>query len=230
MKAKDIMTTPVVSVGPETAVHDIAKLLVDHRISTVPVIDDGQNLVGIVSEGDLMFRAEVGTERYRSWWLRFFSSMESLATEYAKTYGLKARDLMTRTPQTVGEDTSLADVARVLESLHIKRVPVVRDGRVVGIVSRANLVQALASGQGKSQTAADLDNLIRNNVTTTLAGQPWKTLLPRNVIVTDGVAHLWGFINSEEERIATRVAVERVPGVKGIEDHMIIRPLVLMDD
>ena len=130
MKAKDIMTTPVVSVGPETAIHDIAKLLVDRRISAVPVIDDGQRLVGIVSEGDLMFRPEIGSEHHRSWWLGWFSSMESLATEYAKTYGLKARDVMTQTPQTVGEEASLTEVARVLESFHIKRVPVVRDGRL----------------------------------------------------------------------------------------------------
>lgn len=229
MNAKDVMTTLVVSVGPETAVRDIAKLLVDRRISAVPVIADGEQLVGIVSEGDLMFRPEIGSEQHRSWWLRMFSSMESLATEYAKTYGLKARDVMTRTPQTVGEETSLAEIARVLESFHIKRVPVVRDGRVVGIVSRANLVQALASAQGNGWTAAEFDKLIRDKVTTTLAGQPWETGLPRNVIVADGVVHLWGLLNSEEERTATRVAVERVSGVKGIEDHLIIRPTVLMD-
>jgi osmotically-inducible protein OsmY len=137
---------------------------------------------------------------------------------------------MTPKPITVTEDTSAAQIGEILESSHIKRVPVVRDDRVVGIVSRANLVQALASAQTALSQRTDDDAAIRGNIIAALSSRPWETALPKNVIVQQGVVHLWGIVNSVEERAAVRVAVERTPGVKRIEDHLVLRPIVLMDD
>jgi CBS-domain-containing membrane protein len=186
--------------------------------------------VGIVSEGDLIRRPEADTATRRSWWLYFFSSLETAAAQYAKSYGLLARDVMTPTPITLTEDTSAAEIADILERFHIKRVPVVRDDRIVGIVSRANLVRTLASAQTALSQRIEDDAVIRNGVIAALSGQPWETALPKNVIVQQGVVHLWGMVNSLEERAAVRVAVERTPGVKRIEDHLVLRPIVLMDD
>ena len=230
MKAKDIMTTPVISVRPDTSVKEMVRLLADHRISAVPVIDGTQRLVGIVSEGDLIRRPEADTATRRSWWLYVFSSLETAAAQYAKSYGLLARDVMTPKPITVTEDASAAEIAEILESFHIKHVPVVSDDRIVGIVSRANLVQALASAQTALSQRIDDDAVIRDNVIAALSGQPWETALPKNVIVQQGVVHLWGMVNSVEERAAVRVATERTPGVKRVEDHLVLRPIVLMGD
>jgi CBS domain-containing protein len=230
MRAKDIMTTPVISAGPETPIREIAQLLVDNRISAVPIIDGTQRLVGIVSEGDLMRRPEAGTETRRSWWLYFFTSLETAAAQYARSHGLLARDVMTPKPVTATEDADASEIAEVLESFHIKRVPIVRDGRVIGIVSRANLVQALASAKAPASQRTDDDSVIRENTIAALSGQPWETALPKNVIVQHGVVHLWGIANSVEERSAAQVAVEHVPGVKRIENHLVLRPMVLMDD
>jgi CBS-domain-containing membrane protein len=155
--------------------------------------------------------------------------LETAAAQYTKSYGLLARDVMTPKPITVSEDTS-AEIAEILESFHIKHVPVVSDDRIVGIVSRANLVQALASAQTALSQRIDDDAVIRDNVIAALSGQPWETALPKNVIVQQGVVHLWGMVNSVEERAAVRVAVVRTPGVKRIEDHLVLRPIVLMDD
>ena len=146
MQARDIMTERVITVGPETTVREIATLLLERRISAVPVVEESGEIVGIVSEGDLIHRNEIGTElRGRSWWLRLFDDSAALAERYSKSHGAKARDVMTRDVVSVDETVSLADIAELLETKHIKRVPVIRDGRLAGIVSRADLVRALAA-------------------------------------------------------------------------------------
>jgi CBS domain-containing protein len=144
MEARDVMTLGVVTVGPDMPVAQVAKLMLDNRISGVPVLTDDK-LVGIVSEGDFLRRAELGTERHHSRWLEIFATGTSLAGEYVKTHGQTAGDIMSRDVVTVAPDTSLGDVATILESKHIKRVPVVEEGRLVGIISRANLLHALAT-------------------------------------------------------------------------------------
>jgi CBS domain-containing protein len=229
MKVRDVMTTSVVSVTSDETVKDIATLLLQQRISAVFVVDDAGFPIGVVSEGDLMRRAETDTERTRSWWLRQFLDSSVLATEYAKSHGRRARDVMSRPVISVSEDTTLNEAATLLETHRIKRLPVFRDGSIVGVISRANLVRALASIDSTPKTTEDLDRSIRDKLAAELKSQPWASADTKNIIVENGVVHLWGLIASEEERTATRVATEQVPGVRAIEDHLVLRPLVRMD-
>jgi CBS domain-containing protein len=219
MRAGDVMTTDVVTVSPEARVEEIARLMLEHHISAVPVVDARGRLAGIVSEGDLVRRIETGTAGTRAWWLELLADPATLAIDYVKTHGRRAADVMTRTVVTVEEDASLADVARLLEGRRIKRVPVVRDGRVVGIVSRADLVRGLAVRSIETATVAD-DRAIREGVLAVLRGQPWWIGTYQTVVVIDGVVHLWGMARSAAERAAIRVAAETVPGVRGVEDHL----------
>jgi CBS domain-containing protein len=229
MKVRDVMTASVVSVRPEDTVQEAARALRDNRISAVPVLDQEGRLLGIVSEGDLMRRTEIGTERPASWWLRLFGDTTGLAAEYARTHGLTARDVMTAPAIHVDEDAGLAEVAALLETHRIKRVPVVRDGRVVGIVSRANLVQALASARPAMAAPSETDAAIRERLIVKLQEQPWAALHEMNIVVQDGTVHLWGFVRSETERSAVRIAAERTAGVRAIEDHLLIKPLVMWE-
>ncbi len=155
MQAKDVMTSPVVTVGPDASVTDVARLLLERHISAAPVVDGSGTLLGVVSEGDLMRRPEAGTERRPSWWLTLISEPQDEAREYLKSHGLHARDVMTRHVLTVEEDASLQDIATLLEKHRIKRVPVMRAGKVVGIVSRANLLQALVAQSRPPAPQAD---------------------------------------------------------------------------
>lgn len=219
MHARDVMTPNVISVKPSATIRDVAGLFLQHRISGAPVIDEGGKLVGIVSEGDLIRRAELGKEKqHRSWWLGLLSA-DARAQEYVKSHGHQVSDVMTRDVASVDEQTPLGDVAGLLESRGIKRVPVLRAGKVVGVISRANLVQALASSL--PQPAVDefvSDHEIRERLLAELAGQPWG-FAGRGVIVRDGVVHLWGVFSSQASVDAVRVAAEGIPGVKRVVDH-----------
>ena len=193
MKAKDIMTTPVVSVGPDTSVLAIAELLFRERISGVPVVEDGR-VVGLVSEGDLLRRHEIGTDGNtvkRSWWDRLITNDPALAA-YVKSHAIYARDIMSRDVVSVGEETPVAEIASVLEMRNIKRVPVLRNKKLVGIVSRANLVQALAARTMIKTRDACTDEEILKQLLTEVACQSWWQRNPANVIVIDGVVHYWG--------------------------------------
>ncbi len=220
MQAKDVMTTRVVTVGSATTVREIAAVLHEKGISAVPVIDDDGALLGIVSEGDLIHRQEIGTERRRgSWWLRLLSGTESLAVDYTKSHGMRARDVMTREVITVSESASLVDVAEILETKRVKRVPVLRDGALVGIVSRANLVQALASRPERAHEQASGDDAtIRSKVIGIFLSEPWNSL-GTTVIVSNGIVDLSGTVESRAERAASRVAAENVPGVAAVNDR-----------
>ncbi|WP_119458373.1 CBS domain-containing protein [Rhodospirillaceae bacterium SYSU D60014] len=223
MKAKDVMTPYVVSVAPDNTVGEVADILLTQGISAVPVVDGGR-LVGIVSEGDLIRRAEIGTaERHRSWWLRLFTDDTTLATEYVKSHATRVRDIMTRKVITVTGEAPLADIAAALEKNRIKRVPVLRDGRLVGIVSRANLIQGLAAARATplASAAAD-DGMIRARVLEALRSLPWSGAGTADVTVTGGLVELWGIYRSPEERNAERVAAENVPGVRKVEDHRVL--------
>jgi CBS domain-containing protein len=225
MRAADIMTANVVTVDPETSVQEVASLLSERGISGVPVVDKDRRLVGMISEGDLMRRVETGTQLRRSWWLEMLSTNTELASDYVKTRGRRARHVMTREVVSVAEAASLAEIADLLERHRIKRVPVVRDGVLVGIVSRANLVRALASGGSQPAGPGDgRDDVIGDRLLAELKRQKWAEASPGNVIVTDGVVHLWGTILSEEERQALRVAAENIAGVRAVSDHTTLRP------
>lgn len=228
MRAKDIMTTRCITVSPSTAVSEIAKTLLKHHISAVPVVDDAGNVVGIVSEGDLIRRVEAGTDtKPRSWWLRAVVSPETLAGEYVKSHAKKARDVMTSPAVTVTEETSVADIAKILETKQIKRVPVVRHDKPVGIVSRANLLHCLAETKGADlEPPAPLDQEIRQRLTTALERQPWANIGATNVTVARGVVTLWGIVESAKEKQATRVAAEGIPGVVQVIDNRALREAV----
>jgi CBS domain-containing protein len=220
MKAADVMVSNVITVRADTSVAKIAELLLANRISAVPVVDESNALVGIVSEGDLIHRVETVTERHRSLWLEFFVGKETLAREFIKSHARKATDVMTRSVITVKPDTPLGELASLLEKHRIKRVPVVQDGKIVGIVSRANLVQALVSlGTATTPDAAVKDSALRDNLLAQLRPKSWWSNNV-NVIVRNGTVELWGVVESEAERDAIRIAVEVTPGVHKVSNNL----------
>jgi CBS domain-containing protein len=224
MNAADVMVTSVIAIDPTAYVEEVAAVLLANRISAVPVIDREGELVGIVSEGDLMRRVEAGTERRRSWWLEFFSAKQVLANDYVRSHSRRVADIMTHSVITATPDTPLREIANLLERNRIKRVPIVQGGKVVGIVSRANLVQALASmPKTNTPTAKVGDSEIRKVVVERLSTEPWQPSM-LNVTVHDGTVVLWGFVTSDAEKKAARVAVENVPGVRGIDNNLMIPP------
>lgn len=220
MMAKDVMTTEVATVRLDAEVPAIARLLLDRRISAVPVVDECDHVVGIVSEGDLIRRPESGTLRHRSWWLAMFDTSEQSAREYVRSHGMRARDVMTPGVITVSENASLAEIATLLESHHIKRVPVIRDGKLIGIVSRANLLFGLAVRHPTEAGASNADDLaIKAAIDEAIREAGVRTMF-LNVVVSDGVVHFWGATESEQERAALRVAAENTSGVKRLENHL----------
>lgn len=226
MKASDVMVTDVITVKPDSNVQDVAEILLTNRISAVPVVDDGGKILGIVSEGDLLRRGEAGTEHERAWWLKMLMGREILAAEYVREYSRKVSDVMTRGIFSAQPDTSLADIATLLERHRIKRVPIVKDGKLVGIVSRANLIQALAAQRKKVlPPQAVSDTAVREAVMSRLKAEPWVRPTLVNVTVTDGNVDLWGIVDSASEKQALRVAAEVTPGVKAVNDNVIVRPV-----
>ena len=218
MKASDIMVAKVVTIGPNASVRDVANLLLNEHISAVPVVSEDGNLLGIVSEGDLMRRAEVGMERHRSWWLKMLSSDEALAAEFVKANARKVADVMTRNVITANPETQVCDIASLMEKSSVRRVPIVKDGKVVGIVSRANLLQALASAPSEAGAQEKVDDsALREKVEARLSAQAWTKPWQLNVIVHDGIVDLWGVVHSQIEKTAARVAAERVPGVRAVK-------------
>jgi CBS domain-containing protein len=219
------MVTSVITVRPDANVQDVATLLLKNRISGLPVVTDEGKLVGIVSEGDLLHRAEAGTGRRRPWWLALLTGRDVLAAEYVREHSRKVADVMTRHVITATSDTSLQDIAHLLEKNGIKRVPIVDGDRLVGIVSRANLLQALASaGKGGEAGTAPSDGAIREEVLARLRAESWTRPSLVNVIVQDGTVELWGIVDSQTEKRAVRVAAEVTPGVRAVNDNLIIRP------
>jgi CBS domain-containing protein len=219
MKAQDVMVAPVITVKSHSSVKEVAKTLIDNRISAVPVVDDAGKLVGIISEGDLMHRSETGTERRYRWWIPLMAGDASFPADYIKAHGGKAGDIMTRNVITAAPETPLDEIVIRLEKNSIKRVPIVREDRLVGIVSRANLVQALATVPNGLEIPLS-DTKIREKLMAHLKQQPWANTRQLNVIVNDGVVTLWGITSSETERKAIRVAVETTPGVRAVNDHL----------
>lgn len=220
MKVKDVMTSPVVSVEPDSSVLQAVRIMLQRHISGLPVIDGAGRLVGVVTEGDFLRRAETGTQRQRPRWLEYLIGPGRLADEYTRSHGRKVYEIMTPDPVTVTEETPLEEVVRTMEKRRIKRLPVMRRNEVVGIVTRANLVHALAGLTRDAKPTTASDQAIRDRIVAELAGQSWAPAALINVTVRDGVVELWGTITDERERAAIKVAAENAPGVKAVNDHL----------
>ena len=232
MRAVDVMTTNVITVSPETSVQALAALLSERGISGVPVVDAAGRLVGVVSEGDLLHRAETGTarrtERRRFRWLDTIASDQELARDYVRSRGRLVSDVMSREVIAVSETTEVSEIADLLEIKRIKRVPVVHDGKLVGIVSRANLVRALATVKTEASSSPGNDDYtIRERLLAELRAQEWAGPWAADIVVRNGIVHLWfpeG--HSEEEKRAVHVAAENISGVRAIEEHIVQMPLI----
>lgn len=218
MKAHDVMTWGAITVEADASVTRAARLMLQNRISGLPVVDATGQLVGMVTEGDFLRRTELGTQRRRPRWLEFLIGPGRLAAEYVQASGQKVEEIMTPNPYTITTETPLEEVVRLMERHRVKRLPVMKDGKLVGIVSRANLLHALASVAREVKAAAADDAMIREQILAECAKQPWAPHV--NVIVRDGVVGLWGVITDERERRAFIVAAENVPGVKAVHDHL----------
>ena len=229
MKAGDIMTARVLSISPDAGVVEAIELMMRNHISGLPVVDASGALVGMVTEGDFLRRAETGTTLKRPRWLEFVVGPNRLAEEYVETHGRKVAEVMTRVPITITEDTPLDEVVATMEHRRIKRLPVMRGSQIVGIVSRANLVRALGAiaATPTSGTIED-DRAIRQRLLAELRQQQWATRVwAQDIIVRSGVVHLWfGSDEPEETRQAVRIAAENIPGVQRIEVHVVPVPLL----
>ena len=222
MQAKDIMTREVISVSQSSTVEEVANALLDHGISAVPVLDASGSLVGIVSEGDLMHRAESGTKHRRSWWLSLFTDKDVLAAEFVKEHSRQVTDVMTRKVVTAAPEMALAEIAELLDKNRIKRVPIVDNGKLVGIVSRANLVRALTRAPKQSEGPHEKDSQIRHRILARLKEEPWSPAW-LNISVESGVVELWGAASSQAQKNAARIAAELTPGVVRVNDNIVIQ-------
>jgi CBS domain-containing protein len=208
----------------DATIQEVAGTLATNRISAVPVEDREGKLAGIVSEGDLIRRSEIGTERSRSWWLDALSTNRKLAENFVQSHSRRVSDIMTTDVIWVNPDSTLSEIASLLEKNGIKRVPVVQDDTVVGIVSRANLVQALASVMAQPLETRESDATLRGKVLARLQEAPRVRPALLNVIVHDGIVELWGTVDSEAERKAIRVAAEVTPGIRHVYDNLVVKP------
>jgi CBS domain-containing protein len=221
MRAEDVMTRGVVSIGPDATVLQAARLMLQHHISGLPVIDKDGKLVGVLSEGDFLRRRETQTERRRSRWLEFLMGPGRIASEYSHSHGRKVSEVMTTDVQTVDETTPLEDIVELMERRRIKRVPVICGDQVVGIVTRSNLMHAMVSMARVAQPAAKDDAAIREQLLAEIEKEQWAPAATVNVVVHDGVVELWGMIVDERQRQALKVAAENIPGVKEVKDHLV---------
>ena len=219
MRAHQIMTRPVITVTPETTVVEAANTMLQRHVSGLPVIDPDGKLVGIISEGDFIRRSEIGTQRKRGRFLRFILGPGQAATDFVQEHGRKVAEIMTTTPLTITEDTELEKIVQLMEKNNVKRLPVIRGDQIVGIVSRANLLQAVASLARQIPDPTADDDHIRNRVIDTLAKNDWCPF-GLSVIVRDGIVHLSGVITEERSRQAAIVAAENVAGVNKVHDHL----------
>lgn len=219
MRAHQIMTRKVTTVTQETSVVEAANLMLKHHVSGLPVVDPAGKPVGIISEGDFLRRSEIGTQRKRSRWLRYLLGYDRSAEDYVRERGRKVAEIMTPSPVTVTEDTTLPEIVTLMERNRVKRVPVVRHGKLIGIVTRSNLLQAVASLAADVPDPTADDDHIRRRIFDEMAKQEWCPY-GLNVVVRDGIVHLSGVITQEESRQAAVVAAENVQGVVKVHDHL----------
>lgn len=221
MIASDVMTRNVISVSPDATIANAVELMLERGISGLLVVDTAGTLVGIVTEGDLLRRDELGTRRQRSWWLRLIASPGRQAADFTRTHGRKVADVMTHDVLSVNARAPLTDIVTLMEEHRVKRVPVLDGDHVVGVVSRADLLRALSVAARERGAASADDGTIRDRILDTLAQETWAPRTTLNVTVVNGVIDLWGTIGNDQERRAICVIAENTPGVKKVIDHLV---------
>ena len=221
MNARDVMTSTIFSVQPNATILQAARQMLQHHISGLPVIDRTGELIGILSEGDFLRRRETATERRHSRWLEFLMGPGRLAAEYSHSHGSKVAEVMTADVYTVTEDTTLEDIVELMERRRIKRVPVMRGKKIVGMVTRSNLMHAMVSLARAEQKSTKDDASIREALLTEMQKESWAPAAMVNVVVRDGIVELWGVIIDERQRDALKVAAENISGVKAVKDHLV---------
>jgi CBS domain-containing protein len=219
MRAHQIMTRDVITVTPRTTIQDVANIMLRSHISGLPVLDDAGRLVGIVSESDFLRRGEIGTGRKRPAWLQFFLGPGWTAADFVRERGRRVEDVMTRDPVVVGEQTPLEELVRLMEKRGIKRLPVMSGGALSGIVTRSNLLQAVASMAREIPDPTADDDHIRDRIARAVNATDWRPI-GFEVTVRNGVVHLHGIITTDHARQAAIVAAENVAGVKEVHDHL----------
>lgn len=225
MRAHQIMTRQVITTTPEASIAEAARVMLEHHISGLPVVNDVGQLVGIVSQGDFLRRAEIGTQRRRPRWLRILTGWGEEAADFVRERGRKVGEVMNDSPITVSEDATLEDVSTAMEKNDIKRVPVMRGDRMVGIVTRTNLVQAVLDlARDVPDPTAD-DDHIQRRIFAAIEKNDWRPF-GLSIVVRDGIVHLNGVITDERSRQAAIVAAENVAGVRKVHDHLVwIEPM-----
>jgi CBS domain-containing protein len=221
MIVADVMTRNCITVAPDATVEEAVNLMLSRHISGLFVVDTAGELAGVITEGDLLRRDELGTQRNRPWWLRLLASPARQAADFTRANGRHVRDVMTEDVLSIAQDASLEDVVETMEKHHIKRLPVTADGKVVGVVSRADLLRALIGRVRNVEPLATDDRAIRTAILNTLEAQPWAPMTTLNITVADGTVDLWGSITNDEERHAIRVIAENASGVKAVIDHLV---------
>ncbi len=219
MRAHQIMTRSVITIAPDATILEAAKTMLQHHVSGLPVVDAAGKLVGIVSEGDFIRRSEINTQRKRGRWLKFLLGADAAATDYVHEHGRKVSDVMTSDPVSVTEDATLEEIVNAMETNGVKRLPVMKDGKLAGIVSRANLLQAVAGLSRDIPDPTADDDHIRSRVIAAIENNDWSPF-GLNVIVRDGIVHLSGVITEERSRQAAMVAAQNVAGVQKVHDHL----------
>ena len=224
MHARQVMSSPVHTVAADASVYDAAQFLLNTGVGAAPVVDPGGGMVGIASEADLMHRPEIGTVPAKSWLQRLLADESAMARAYIRAHSHRVADVMTKNVVTADEGASLSDIAALMERHRIKRIPIMREGRLVGIVSRANLLQGLLARAPSPSKDVAADETLRACVTAELARHGWAVSQPAGVVTENGVVHLWGHVNSDAVKDACQVAAESVRGVKRVENHMNVLP------
>ena len=226
MKAADIMTPRVITISANASIAEAIRLMLQNRISGLPVVDAAGNLVGIVTEGDFLRRAEDKTEKRRSHWLEFVLGPGRLADDYVRTHGRKVSEVMSPKPITAEENAPVDRIVSLMETKRVKRIPIVRGNKIVGIVSRANLLHVLGRLAATAEPTSKSDSDVRARIAAELERQPWAPIAGINIIVQNGEVELKGAIFDERQRQALKVAAENVPGVKAVHDHLVwIEPI-----
>jgi CBS domain-containing protein len=229
MRARDLMSLPTITVGPHTPVLEVAKLLLESGVSAVPVVGADGQVLGVVSEADLMHRPELRTEKARRSWLSALFGEGQMPRDYVKTRGVQARDVMNPELYTAGPDADLMDIVEIMDRMEVRRVLIMEEDRLVGIVTRSDILKGLLAGREEA-ARGDSDRAIRSLLLDELRRQSWLTLSPRNVEVADGIIRFSGEVSSEDEQDALRVAAENIPGVVRVEDRTTVSRFMPAED